>query len=109
MVFDHLLPSVQPQSFLEWTHTSFEQSLAEFYTIPLEEHLQVALEILEVGKTDQSGSMMLKFGDSAGQGDIEVCLHALQTVTDSYSCVMGALLSWKTTLVFGNVWIMGCL
>jgi hypothetical protein len=27
--------------------TSFEQSLAEFYTILLEEHLQVALEMLE--------------------------------------------------------------
>jgi hypothetical protein len=33
-------------SFLEWTHTRFEQSLAEFYTILLEEHIQVALEML---------------------------------------------------------------
>jgi hypothetical protein len=48
MVLDHLLPSVQPQSF-EWTRASFEQSLAEFYAILLEEHLQVALEMLEVG------------------------------------------------------------
>ena len=48
MVFDHLLPSTQPQSSLEWTHTSLEQSLAEFYTTVLEEHLQIALEILEV-------------------------------------------------------------
>jgi hypothetical protein len=31
------------------TRTSFEQSVAEFYTILLEEHLQVALEMLEVG------------------------------------------------------------
>jgi hypothetical protein len=45
----HLLPSVQPQSCLEWTRTSLEQSLAEFFTILLEEHLQVALEMLEVG------------------------------------------------------------
>jgi hypothetical protein len=44
-----LLPSLQQQFFLEWTRTSFEYSLAEFYTINLEEHLQVALEILEVG------------------------------------------------------------
>jgi hypothetical protein len=41
--------SVQPQSFLEWARTSFEQPIAEFYTILLEEHLQVALEMLEVG------------------------------------------------------------
>jgi hypothetical protein len=44
MVLVHLLP----QPFLEWTHTSFEQSLMKFYTILLEEHLQVALEMLEV-------------------------------------------------------------
>jgi hypothetical protein len=49
MVLDHLLPSIQPKSFFECTPTSFEQSLAEFYTILLEEHLQVALEMLEVG------------------------------------------------------------
>jgi hypothetical protein len=49
MVLDHLLLSVQPQSFLEWTRTSFEQSVAEFYTILLEEHFKVALELLEVG------------------------------------------------------------
>jgi hypothetical protein len=48
MVLDHLLPSVHQQSFLEWTHTSFEQRVAKFYII-LEEHLQVALEMLEVG------------------------------------------------------------
>jgi hypothetical protein len=47
-MLDHHFPSVQPQSFLEWTRTSFEHSLAEFYTI-LEEHFQVALEVLEVG------------------------------------------------------------
>jgi hypothetical protein len=49
MVLDKLLPSVQPQSFLEWIHTSFEQSLAKFYIILLAEPLQVALEMLEVG------------------------------------------------------------
>jgi hypothetical protein len=47
MVLDHELPSVQPQ-FLECTHTSFEWSLAEYYTTLLEEHRQVASEILEV-------------------------------------------------------------
>jgi hypothetical protein len=48
MELDHLLPSLQPQS-LEWTHTSFEQSLVEFYIILLEEHVQVTLGMLEVG------------------------------------------------------------
>jgi hypothetical protein len=47
-VLGHLLPSIQPQ-FSEWTSTSFEQSIAEFYTILLEEHLKVALAMLEVG------------------------------------------------------------
>jgi hypothetical protein len=73
MVLDRLLPSIESQSFLERTHTSFELSLVEFYTI-LQEHLQVALEMLEVGiysclvsKTDQSDSVMFKC-DYAGQG-----------------------------------------
>jgi hypothetical protein len=48
MVLDHVLSSIQPQSFLEWTRTSSEQSMAEFFTI-LEEHLQVVLEMFEVG------------------------------------------------------------
>jgi hypothetical protein len=43
------LPSIQQQSFLEWTRTSFGQSPAEYNAILLEEHLQVALEMLEVG------------------------------------------------------------
>jgi hypothetical protein len=47
MVLDHFLPSIQPLSFLELTRTSFELSLAEFYTILLE-HLQAALEMLVV-------------------------------------------------------------
>jgi hypothetical protein len=49
MVLDYILPSVQLQSFLEWTHRSFEESLVEFYTILREEHVQVALEMLEMG------------------------------------------------------------
>jgi hypothetical protein len=76
MVLDHLLPAVQPQAFLKWTCTSFEQSLTELYTILLQEHLQIALDMLEVGicfltlvsKTDQSGSVMFKSDYCAGQG-----------------------------------------
>jgi hypothetical protein len=49
MVLIHLLRSVQPQAFLEWTGTSFEKTLAVFYTILLKEHLQVALGMVEVG------------------------------------------------------------
>jgi hypothetical protein len=33
---------------MEWTHTSFEQSVAEFYTVLIEEHLQVALGISDI-------------------------------------------------------------
>jgi hypothetical protein len=47
-MFGHLLPSIQPQFFLEWTRKSFDQPLAEFYTILIEKHLEVALEILEM-------------------------------------------------------------
>jgi hypothetical protein len=70
---DHILPSALHQP-LEWTRASSEQSLVEFYAIVLEEHLQVALEMLEVGicaslvsKTAQSDSMMFNSGDYAGQ------------------------------------------
>jgi hypothetical protein len=49
MVLDHLLPLVQPHCFLEWTRTSLEQSLTEFYTILLEEHVEVGLKMLDVG------------------------------------------------------------
>jgi hypothetical protein len=52
----------------------FRSVLAEFYAI-LEEHIQVALEMLEVGicsllvlKTDQSDSVMFRSGECAGQG-----------------------------------------
>jgi hypothetical protein len=40
MVSNHLLPPIQPQSSLQWISTSLEESLAEFYTIHLEENLQ---------------------------------------------------------------------
>jgi hypothetical protein len=49
MVLEHILPSKQTHSFLEWTPTSFEQSVAESYTTLLENPLQIALEMLEAG------------------------------------------------------------
>jgi hypothetical protein len=47
-VVDHLLPSLEPQAFLELTRTNFEEVIAEFYTILHDEHLQIALEMLEM-------------------------------------------------------------
>jgi hypothetical protein len=49
MGLDKLLRQIEPQSFLEWAHTSVEQSLVEFYIILLDEPLQVAVDMLEVG------------------------------------------------------------
>jgi hypothetical protein len=49
MLLDRILPSVQPQSFLERTRTSFEQSLAKYYAIIVEGNLEAALLALEVG------------------------------------------------------------
>jgi hypothetical protein len=54
MMLDHLLPSVQQHSFMEWIYTSFEQSVVEFYTILLEEHLQVTLEMLKARSVPHS-------------------------------------------------------
>jgi hypothetical protein len=69
MVLYHLLPTIQPQPFLEWTRPSFEQSLVEFYTILFEERLKVGgWNLFLVSKTHPSGSMMFKSGDCAGQG-----------------------------------------
>jgi hypothetical protein len=45
MVLDHLLHSIEPQSFSEWTRTSFEQSLEEFYTILLEDKTSKAIPV----------------------------------------------------------------
>jgi hypothetical protein len=49
MVLGHLLTSVQLHSFLEGPRSRFEQSVVRFYPILLEEHLQVALKVLEIG------------------------------------------------------------
>jgi hypothetical protein len=49
MVLDHLLPSIQLLGMDSWTRTSFKQTLVEFYNVLLEEHLQVALEMLALG------------------------------------------------------------
>jgi hypothetical protein len=90
MVLDHLLPSIQPQFFLEWTRTSFEQSLAEFYTILLEEH-PVALEMLAVRicsslwspkltRMVQCSNLLIVLAKE----DVEVHFPALQTMTEQF-------------------------
>jgi hypothetical protein len=60
--------------FLKWIRTSFKQSLAECYTIILEDHLQVVSEMFEVGpvlslvsKTDHSDSTLYKYAECASQ------------------------------------------
>jgi hypothetical protein len=59
------------------------------------------LFLTPVSKTDQSGSMMFKSGDCAGQG------HAFQTMTEQFQ--LCELSFWKTASSLGNnVWIMGC-
>jgi hypothetical protein len=66
---------------------SFEQSLAEIYTILLEEHVPSCfrdvgggnLFLTLVSKTDQSGSMVF---DYVARKDVEGHLYALQTMTE---------------------------
>jgi hypothetical protein len=63
-----------------------------------------------VSKTDQSGSMLLKSGDCAGQ---ERCWRS-SSCSSNYDWTvpvlwMRALTSWKSASLFGNnAWIMGC-
>jgi hypothetical protein len=42
-----MLPSIQPQSFLKWTRTSFEQSLKQPEDIFQEEWYKIALETVK--------------------------------------------------------------
>jgi hypothetical protein len=87
------LPSVQPQYFFEWIRTSFEQSLEEFYTILLEKHLQVALDMLEVGicssltrEVQWRSNVVIMLAKE----DAEVHLHSLQTTTEQFQdCRLG--------------------
>jgi hypothetical protein len=70
MVLDHLLSSVQPQS-LEWTRNSFEQSVAEIYTI-LEGTSSSCFRDVGGGNLfltliSKTGLMMFRSGDCAGQ------------------------------------------
>jgi hypothetical protein len=75
------LPSTQPQFFLEWTHT-----------IPLEEDLRVASEMLEVGTCSSLQSPKLtrvvqrccNLVNVLAREDVEFHLHALETKTEQF-------------------------
>jgi hypothetical protein len=84
---------------LEWTHTSFEQSLAEFCTILLGEHLKVALEMLEMGMCSSFWSpkqtrvvqccsnLMIVLAVE----DVEVHVHAFETMTEQLQLCEGGI------------------
>jgi hypothetical protein len=63
-----------------------------------------------VSKTDQSISMVFKYGDYGGHGRCWSSPSCFSNQDWTVSAVwMGTLLSWKTTSLFGNnVWIVGC-
>jgi hypothetical protein len=87
-----LLPPTRPQSFFDWTRISFEQSLAEFYTILLEKHLQVALEMFDMKISSSFLSPKLtrmvqwcsNMTTVLAREYVEVRLHALQTTTEQF-------------------------
>jgi hypothetical protein len=63
-----------------------------------------------VSKTEQSGSLMFKCGDCAGQGR---CWNSSSCSSNYDSTIpsvwVGALSSWKTASLFwNNSWIVGC-
>jgi hypothetical protein len=92
MVLDHHLSSVQPQSFLKWIRASIERSIAKFYAVVLQEHVQVALEILEVlicsstksPKIVHCGPLLSNVVVLLAKENAEVQLHALQTMTKQF-------------------------
>jgi hypothetical protein len=117
MVFFHLLPSIQPQSFLEWTCTRFEQSLAEY-------HASWSLFsscfrgtgggtqfLTLVFKNNHSGSMIFKSSDWASH---ERCwnLPSCSSNHDSSSSYVngGTVFFLETESLFvNNIWIKGCI
>jgi hypothetical protein len=98
----YFLTTISPQSFLERT-------LAEFYTILLEEHLHVALEMLELGTSSSLQSPKLTrvvqrcshLVTALAREDAEVHFHALQTTTEQLQlsewehCRLGKLLHYS--------------
>jgi hypothetical protein len=81
LVLSHVLASVHSQTYLEWTLSSVEDTLAECYTILL----QVALEVLEVRICpslwcQKFARVLQPYSDVVSmlaREDVEVDLHAL--------------------------------
>jgi hypothetical protein len=99
------------------TRPSFERSLTEFYTILLEELLQVALETLEVeicsSLEPTKLTRVVKWYSNLVTGicrdDVEVHVHALQRMTEHFQLCEWGQSSWKTASLFGNnMWFMWC-
>jgi hypothetical protein len=114
MVLDHLLPAIQPQSLLECTRASFN-SLAECsswrtFSCCFRDVGDGNLFLTLFSKTDQSGSIMFKSGNYAGQGSCWSSPSCSSNHDWTVPAVwMGSLSSYKTESLFGNnVWIMGC-
>jgi hypothetical protein len=113
MVLGHLLPSTQQHFFFQWALTSLEYSLSEFYTILLEEHLQLALRMSEVGYVAHFS--LQKWPDWFNDVQIWWCarqwlhLYALQTTTEQFQLCDWELSSWKIAALFeNNDWVLGC-
>jgi hypothetical protein len=99
MVLDHLLSSVQPQSF-EWTRKSFEQWVTEFYTILHEGTSSSCFRDVGGGNlyvsSLQNWFSYVQMWLVLVREDAEVHLRALQAMIKQFQ------------LLFRNVWIMGC-
>jgi hypothetical protein len=117
MVLNHVLPSIQPKSSLEWTLKSFEQSLAEFYIILFWRISSSYFKDVEggnlfltlVSKADHSDSMMMfKSGDCSAQVQCWSSPSCSSNHDWTVPAVwLGTLSSWKTSSLFGNkVWIV---
>jgi hypothetical protein len=107
MVLGHLLPSVQLWSFLEWTHNKFWTVCSRILYHSSWTYSSCCRDveggnqlITSVSKTDQSGSVMFKSGDCAGQGR---CWSSpsFKPWLNSSAVWIWTLSSWKAAL-FGN-------
>jgi hypothetical protein len=103
---------------LEWICTSFLQSLPELFyhsswrtaSSYFRDVEGRNLFLILVSKTDQSGSIVFKSGEYAGQGRCWSSPSCPSNHDWTVQAVwIGTLSSWKTASLFGNnVWIMGC-
>jgi hypothetical protein len=91
MVLDNLLSSIQPQSFLEWTRTSSEQSIGIVYhsswwtsSSRFGDVECGNLFLTLVSETHQTGSMMSNLVIVMAGEYVQVHLHVLHTITEQF-------------------------